>query len=75
MYGIGSWKNWLNIHITEAAMTLEQASAKAKEESRNGYVQHVCRRVESLTPYVVFYIVSDWYDSSTVVSFECGREL
>jgi hypothetical protein len=65
-------------------MTLEEAITKAREESRNGYVQHVCKfdpakadaryRGIDVNPNAD-YIVSDWYDGSTVVSFENGRRL
>lgn len=65
-------------------MTFQDACDKAREDSKNGYVQHVCqlnvltsdRRYRS--PFInpnEDYIVSDWYDSSTIKSFENGKEL
>ncbi len=50
-------------------MTLEEAIEKAREESKNGYVQHVTRISYGE------YIVSDWYCEDTVTSFENGKEL
>ena len=41
----------------------------ARKDSENGYVQHV-NYLQGET-----YVVSDWYDGSTVASFENGREL
>lgn len=63
-------RQWLNIHVSEQLDSeLNRAMAKAQLESRNGYVQHVCKLPSGN------YAVSDWYDSSTVASFENGRRL
>jgi hypothetical protein len=62
-------------------MTLEEAITKAKDNSRNGYVQHVCKMNPESAKYRGVeagredYVVSDWYDGTTVVSFENGRQL
>lgn len=57
-------------------MTLKQATEKAREESKNGYVQHVNTYEYEHAPGIIHYLVSDWYDSErTVISFENGREL
>lgn len=58
-------------------MTLIEATEKAKLESKNGYVQHVnCDIYYNQDGTITHnYVVSDWYDNSTVISFENGREL
>lgn len=64
-------------------MTLDAAKAKARRESRHGYVQHVNRASWTLRAYPPAdrskdgddYIVSDWCDASTVASFYKGKEL
>ena len=58
-------------------MSYNEAINKARKLSKNGYVQHVNRIVIAdrydFSGY--YYIVSDWYDDTTVISFENGREL
>lgn len=50
---------------------LAAAHAKAKEESKKGYVQHVEK-----DPTTGRHRISDWYDSNhTVASYENGRKL
>lgn len=50
-------------------MTIEKAIEKARDESKNGYIQHVNR-----TSTKGVYYLSDWFDSDvTVASFEGGR--
>lgn len=56
-------------------MTLAEAMKKAEAESRNGYVQHVNRTYNPNRPKEENFYVSDWYDSSTVASFENGVRL
>jgi len=49
---------------------LESLKARANQESKNGYVQHVNKRPDGS------YYISDWYDSDeTVASYENGRDL
>ena len=58
-------------------MTLNDAKLKACEESKKGYVQHVNRywsKNRFPRPASIEYTVSDWSDSSTVVSYENGKE-
>lgn len=65
-------------------MRLSDAMRKAEAESRNGYVQYVCKlnpkkadaryRGVDVDPNDD-YIVSDWLDDTTVASFENGRRL
>lgn len=65
-------------------MTLVDAMRMAEVESRGGFVQHVCKldpakadaryRGVNVDPNAD-YIVSDWFDDSTVASFEDGRGL
>ena len=50
------------------SLSLDLARLRAETESKAGYVQHVNRTTAG-------YIVSDWFDGSTVASFENGREL
>lgn len=48
---------------------LELLKRYAKQQSRNGYVQHVNKTSDG------YYVISDWYDAdSTVASYENGRE-
>ena len=50
-----------------SGMSLEDAMKQAKEESRNGYVQHVEDSGDGT------FSISDWYDSdTTVASYENG---
>jgi hypothetical protein len=64
-------------------VTLRQALDHARQESKNGFVQHVNRvgpvfsrgPMRDPNPREYQYLVSDWYDASTVKSFENGREL
>jgi hypothetical protein len=66
-------------------MQKQKAIEKAREDSRNGYVQHVCVREKPRTPFArqsgqlvgeVDYFISDWYlGAATVYSFENGIEL
>lgn len=53
----------------DAIALRDDAIERAREASKNGYVQHVNRWHSG-------YIVSDWYsDDATIASFENGREL
>ena len=66
-------------------MTLLQAIERAREDSKNGYVQHVnLVRIEHIpNPFWIpglesdnVFTVSDWYDYTvTVASFQNGIEL
>ena len=66
--GIGSGEVVGQCHTCVRSMSLDIARQCACQDSRTGYVQHVNRSR-------VGYIVSDWFDNSTVASFENGREL
>ena len=54
-------------------MNLKEATDKARIESLNGYVQHV--QCLDHAVYGKRYIVSDWYDGTTVASFMNGKQL
>ena len=55
--------------LREDDSELEAIKQKAKEESENGYVQHVNKGLYG-------YYISDWYDADeTVASYENGIEL
>ena len=54
-------------------MTYDEAVMVARIESENGYVQHV-NRIQKLGTNIIEYIVSDWFDDTTVASFENGYE-
>ena len=51
-------------------MTKQQAIDKARQESRNGQVQHVNYIPQTGNRYTV----SDWYSEDTIISFENGKE-
>lgn len=58
-------------------MTLQAATDIAREQSKSGCVQHVnrvCRWDVYEGKKVPEYHVSDWYDGTTVTSFEGGRQ-
>lgn len=47
------------------------ATEAAKFQSLGGYVQHVVRKFdEADQPY---YVISDWYESSVIISFSHGK--
>ena len=58
-------------------MSYADAIDKAREESKKGYVQHVNQVTNHINSYASYiqYVVSDWLDDSTVISFENGKEL
>lgn len=53
----------------DAITRFKEKCDEAYEASKNGYVQHVNK-----SPSGAYYL-SDWYDASTVASFENGRRL
>jgi hypothetical protein len=47
------------------------------QSEKDGCVQHVCAVITVVDgcPAITGYQVSDWFDTSTIRSFSCGREL
>lgn len=61
-------------------LTYTEARDKAREQSKEGCVQHVnavilTTHAQVKGPEIVGYTVSDWTDGTTVASFYKGREL
>jgi len=63
----------------ENHVTLDQAKAKAQDNSNDGCTYHVCltwRKVNGIPEVdVKGYFVSDWYDGTTVFTYSNGREV
>jgi|SRR5882672_2763442 len=73
-------EQWILVADSKLPETIEQlraydaACTRAREDSKNGYVQHVNRIVSGGGE--VRYTVGDWYEGDmTVASFENGRAL